>query len=324
MNTFIVSSGNNPYQNLGLEEYLLDNCGDGVTFYLWQNASTVVIGYNQNAYKECDLAAMNKDGIKLARRKTGGGAVYHNLGNLNFSFIAKDGVYNVKRQTSVIVNALKKFGIAAEISGRNDLTVDGKKFSGNAYLSRKGTSLHHGTLLVDENKDDIGRYLTASQLKLSAKGVESVKSRVINLLEIAPEITQYALSVALTDAFGAEYGDYETVDADELDYSAYALNFADADFILGKNPKTEFNFVFKTKENELYVSGDVKTGKLTNVSVFGDCMDTSLPSLAQKALDGVPFEETAIALALKTALNLSLDDGGKIFLTKSKFDAQIN
>ena len=149
MNRIILGNSHSPYFNLALEECLFNEQGDdGVTLYLWQNEHTVVIGRNQNAYRECRTRLLSEEGGNLARRTTGGGAVYHDLGNLNFSFIASKQNYNLKRQLSVIIDAVGSLGINACFTGRNDITTDdGAKFSGNAFLHNRTTSIQHGTLL---------------------------------------------------------------------------------------------------------------------------------------------------------------------------------
>ena len=168
-----------PYVNLAAEEYLTMNAEDGVmTLFLWQNAHTVVIGKNQNPWRECNVEAIKRDGIYLARRMSGGGAVYHDLGNLNFTFIAKDGLFDIARQTDVILLACRLLGINAVKTGRNDLTVTGRKFSGHAYFSSGGFNYHHGTIMMDVKGDDLSKYLNVSAAKLKSKGVESVRSRV--------------------------------------------------------------------------------------------------------------------------------------------------
>ena len=164
-----------PYVNLAAEEYLTMTAEDGVmTMFLWQNAHTVVIGKNQNPWRECNVEAIKRDGIYLARRMSGGGAVYHDLGNLNFTFIAKDGLFDVERQTDVILLACRLLGINAVKTGRNDLTVTGRKFSGHAYFSSHGFNYHHGTIMMDVKGDDLSKYLNVSAAKLKSKGVDLI------------------------------------------------------------------------------------------------------------------------------------------------------
>ncbi|HHU89787.1 MAG TPA: lipoate--protein ligase [Clostridiaceae bacterium] len=203
----ITTDIQNPWINLALEEYLLINLKKNeVVLFLWQNKDTVVIGRNQNPWSECNLSLMEDDNIRLARRITGGGAVFHDIGNLNFSFILSRDKYDVGRQCNVIINGLKKLGINAVKSGRNDMTVDGKKFSGNAFGFRGNNALHHGTILIGADKEKMSRYLTVSYDKIKTKGVASVKSRVTNLSDIMPGITVEVIKEAVIKAFTDEYG----------------------------------------------------------------------------------------------------------------------
>lgn len=177
-----------------------------IVLYLWRNDRTVVIGANQNPWTECAVDALRADGGHLARRRTGGGAVYHDLGNVNFSFIARPPFYDVRRQLGVIARALAPFGLAAEISGRNDMTTGGRKFSGNAFLKTKDACLHHGTILIRTDAAAMTKYLTPAKEKLARKGVASVRSRVVNLAELNPAITAEALVPEIERAFPEEYG----------------------------------------------------------------------------------------------------------------------
>ena len=203
----IRTAHTSPYENLGLEQYLTGQAAPGqCILYLWQNCPTVVIGRNQNVWAECRPEAMEEDGVLLARRLSGGGAVYHDLGNLNFTFIARSALYSVPRHLEVILKSLSLLGIPGEISGRNDLTVRGRKFSGNAFYRSGDFCCHHGTLLVDADLTAMSRYLSVSKEKLASKGVASVPARVVNLKTLAPDLTIDGLCQALIQAFGQVYG----------------------------------------------------------------------------------------------------------------------
>ena len=228
-----------PYRNLAAERYLLEHTPAGsVTLYLWQNKNTVVIGRNQNPWAECNMALLRQDGGHLVRRLSGGGAVYHDSGNLNFTFLTDAATYNLDRQLAVIITALASLGLKAEKSGRNDILVDGRKVSGNAFYTSGNKKYHHGTLLIDIKTDVMAKYLTVSPLKLQAKGVSSVKRRVLNLKEACPTLTVAALSQALITAFGQIYNSVpQQLGADffdEAEMAKYEAEFRDDAFRLGK------------------------------------------------------------------------------------------
>ena len=187
----------NPYDNLAAEEYLTFSAGeDEVILFLWQNARTVVIGRNQNPWRECNVEQIKADNVYLARRMSGGGAVYHDMGNLNFTFIARDSLFDIGRQTDVILLACRLMGINADKTGRNDLTVEDKKFSGHAYYSSNGFNYHHGTIMMNVSGDDLTKYLCVSESKLRSKGVASVISRVTNLIDHIPDEKLYTASAS--------------------------------------------------------------------------------------------------------------------------------
>ena len=196
-----------PWWNLAVEEYLLNHVRKGqCILYLWQNQNTVVIGRNQNAWRECRTELLESEGGKLARRLSGGGAVYHDEGNLNFTFLMRREDYNFERQLDVILSAVKSLGIHAEKSGRNDITADGRKFSGNAFYFTKSSAYHHGTILVSSDLGKLSRYLQVSKEKIAGKGVASVQSRVVNLTELNPSVTVDAAANSLVAAFSDIYG----------------------------------------------------------------------------------------------------------------------
>ena len=177
-----------------------------IVLYLWRNAQTVVIGRNQNCWRECNVHLLEAEGGHLARRLSGGGAVYHDLGNLNFTFLVHHEDYDTERQVEVIRQALLPLGLDVVKSGRNDLLIDGKKFSGNAFYRTGDRCYHHGTLLIDTDKDVMARYLRVSPNKMKSKGVKSTKSRVINLVDKVPSLTAMDLVPRLKRAADEVYG----------------------------------------------------------------------------------------------------------------------
>ncbi len=266
-----------PYRNLAVEKYLLDVCGkDECILYLWQNQRTVVIGRNQNAWKECNVSRLEEDGGYLARRLSGGGAVYHDLGNLNFTFLVRKENYSVERQTEVILRAVRALGIPAERSGRNDLLADGRKFSGNAYYEHGDHCYHHGTLMVDVDKEILGAYLTVNKEKLKSKGVDSVRSRVTNLREFVPDLTIGRLKKSLRTAFEEVYGqesillretelDAQRVASAERDFSSWEWNY-------GKKLDFQFELSNRFSWGDLSIQLNVENGKVSDAAVYSDAM----------------------------------------------------
>ena len=201
----LILESKDPYYNLAVEEYLFRH-GTGDIFMLWQNEPTVVIGCNQNAYAEVDFDVLREKGIHLARRITGGGAVYHDLGNVNYTLIsdrAENGI-DFSAFTAPVLSALATLGIKAELSGRNDLLVDGKKFSGNAQYSNGGRTLHHGTLLFDSDLEMLSHVLRPDEEKIKSKAVKSVRSRVTNLSSLLQKNCDTGTFIALLADFVRE------------------------------------------------------------------------------------------------------------------------
>ena len=203
----VKTDSTDPYLNLAVEDYLTAHVPEGAcVLFLWQNEPTVVIGKNQNIEKECPEEVLKADGIRLVRRLSGGGAVYHDAGNLNFSFCAREADYDEPRQTGIVLRALEKLGIHAEKTGRNDLTVGGRKVSGHAYRQTGDRSCHHGTLLIRTDAEAMEKYLKKDPEKLALKGIDSIPARVTDLQSVDPLITvekaQDALEAAFEEAFG--------------------------------------------------------------------------------------------------------------------------
>ena len=298
-NRLIVGVSHDPWYNLALEERLMDTCGDGATLYLWQNENTVGIGRAQNAWRECRVRLLEDEGGRLARRSSGGGAVYHDLGNLNFSFVLPRPAYDLGRQLSVIVSALSAFGVRAEVSGRNDLVLDsGEKFSGNAFRFTQGAALHHGTLLVSADMDKLSRYLAPSEKKLAAKGVTSVRARVTNLADVAPGLTVPLLTDALMEAFGRAYGAYTQLMPDAFDRAAVAAlteKYASWDWRFGKTPAFDVSLCERFDWGELELLLACRHGCVDTAHVFTDAMDPALSERLSAALTGAPFTPAALS-----------------------------
>lgn len=298
--------GVDPYENLAIERFLLENRPEGsCILYLWQNKNTVVIGRNQNPWKECRTTLLVQEGGKLSRRLSGGGAVFHDLGNLNFTFLTSAEDYDLDKQLRVIQTACGSLGIPAERSGRNDVLAQGRKFSGNAFYQNRKNAYHHGTLMVDVDMDKLHRYLSPPKAKLEAKGVDSVRSRVINLRELAPTLTCDGLRQAMTDAFEAVYG--LSAEPFGLDGNAKsiikALRQENAAWEWLYGPSLPFTFSCESHFSwgNLQLQLRAEAGLVQSVKVYTDAMDWQLASIIEKALTGCRFIPGDLQAALYAA-----------------------
>ncbi len=299
----IRTENTDPYVNLATEEYLTMNAEEGVmTLFLWQNAHTVVIGRNQNPWRECNVEAIKRDGIYLARRMSGGGAVYHDMGNLNFTFIARDDLYDISRQTDVILLACRLMDINASKTGRNDLTVDGRKFSGHAYFSTGSYNYHHGTIMMDVKGDDLSKYLNVPESKLKSKGVESVRSRVTNLIEHVsgelenadtPELIA-AMQDAMIRAASREYGcepefvELPTVPWELLD------KYASEEWRLGTRIPFEKEMIHRFEWGEVEIQLSMKGEYIRDCRIYSDSLETEIFGTLRDMLCGCKYDAETI------------------------------
>ncbi len=298
-----------PYENLATEKYLLDTVkNDVLRIYLWQNDNTVVIGSNQNPWAECNCALLEAEGGFVARRLSGGGAVFHDIGNLNFTFICSQENYNLNLNLQIIKKACEYAGIPVEISGRNDILAQGKKFSGNAFYNTKDKAYHHGTVLISSATEKIKRYLTPSQEKLNAKGIKSVESRVVNLKQFNPDLTPILMSDYLIKAAESVCG----LTADLFDCVSnqqikdQALIFGSWDYIYGKTPPFSFSQNKRFSWGNLEIKLNLSGGKITQIKVFTDSMDFTLAEKIEAALLGAQFKLSTIENRLKDVVDTTV------------------
>lgn len=294
-----------PWWNLAFEEYLLSQVGENqIFFYLWQNQNTIVIGKNQNPWKECALELLEKEAGKLARRISGGGAVFHDLGNLNFSFLVHRPHYDLTRQLQVILDALQNLGISAQFQGRNDLTCEGRKFSGNAFCFRPQSALHHGTILLSADLNKLTRYLQVSGEKIRSKGVDSVRSRVINLSQCLPSLTIAILKEALIQSFQKIYpGPSRFYQEREIDFAPVQTLYqkqASWDWRYGEAPQFDLclrnYFPWGTVEMVL----QLRNATIEKAILYSDAMDEAfIPALACR-LEGCKWQGAALAKAIRS------------------------
>lgn len=293
----IIGNQYNPHLNLAVESSLLNGGDDDtVTMFLWKNQQTVVYGYNQNPYTECNVDMLLFEGGYAARRRTGGGAVYHDLGNLNFSFVAHKNLYDVRKQLKVIQMALGYLGLETEISGRNDLTFDDRKFSGNAFGFFKERRLHHGTILIKTDTERLTKYLKVNPAKLQKHGVKSVASRIINLSEVV-DITSDTIMPYLTKAFEQVYEiKPETVDFDDLltdDVMKTKDVFASDEYLFGKwrNFHTKKSAQFSWGLAEIDLNVNEKNGIIESISIATDGLEPELIEETERTLTGASIKE---------------------------------
>ena len=311
MSTYIYSAPTGDgWLNLARDGYFLENNKKGdVILYFYVNKNAVIIGRNQNAWKECNIANMDADGVQLVRRHSGGGAVFHDNGNLNFSFITDEKHYDLNRQMRVILNAVSKLGLKAELSGRNDITVDGKKFSGNAFSLAKGNRSHHGTILVNADLTKLSNYLCVSKEKMRSKGIDSVRARVCNICELSSGLTVEAMRRLVIESFIEEYGA-----ASEYVFDGTALaeveerreRLASWEWRFGKTPQFDFETDKRFSFGDTQIYFNSRNGVIRETKVYSDCLDTELTTEIENALTGVHFRKEEIKAALSKMKDQSI------------------
>lgn len=307
---FIVSNSVDPFWNVSVENYMVSlPDSDTVIMYLWKNRRTVVIGRNQNPFSECNVDMLLGDGGHVMRRTTGGGAVYHDDGNINFSFVAPYGLYDQSRQFEVISRAVASYGLRCSVSGRNDMVVDvdgqPRKFSGNAFSKGKFQRLHHGTLLIKSNMDDLQRYLKVKPAKLQKHGVASVQSRVVNLSELA-DITSENIVGPLRKAFEEVYGgianplDFESLMSEQEVRRLHDI-YCSEDWLYGdwRSFAASRSAQFDWGGVDIQLVVDQQRGIITDVQIASDALDLAALDKARRLLTGAdtkkrPQSEDAI------------------------------
>lgn len=303
-----MSKSFNPYFNLALEELLLNKVEqEEVILYLWQNENTVVIGRNQNPWKECNLELLSRVNGKVARRLSGGGAVYHDLGNLNFTFLMREENENLSKQLGIIITALKELGIEAEFSGRNDILVDNKKISGNAFYREENKYYHHGTLLFDIDMEILPKILTPSIEKLQSKGIDSVKSRVINLKQCNQELSIDLLIDALIGAFEYYYGKANSKQLVDESFSELCgnnikeivLKYSSDYWLYGDCPKFQVSLKKQFEDGSYELNLQVEDGKINKCKIYTDSLRTKGFNNVEALLEGCSFNKIEVVKRLK-------------------------
>ena len=307
---FVDNKGiHDPRINLAIEEYLLKTMDiekePVLLFYI--NQPSIIIGKNQNTIEEINTDYVEDQGIIVVRRLSGGGAVYHDLGNLNFSFITKDdgdSFMNYKKFTQPVVDALAKLGVNAELSGRNDILAEGRKVSGNAQFATRGRMFTHGTLMFNTEIDAVVSALKVKKDKIESKGIKSVRSRVANISEFLTDemtVEQFRMAI-LTSVFGGEENIryYELTDEDwanihkisEERYQTWAWNY-------GKSPRFNIQKTHRFPSGGIDIRLEVNRGVIEEAHIFGDFFGVGDVADIEACLIGTNYDRTSIAEALK-------------------------
>ena len=304
MKLYILET-HDPYYNLAVEEYLFSQTDDDV-FMLWQNEPCVVIGKNQNAYAEVNIDKAKESGIKIVRRITGGGAVYHDLGNVNYTFISSKNEGNgidFAYFTMPIIEALASLGVSAELSGRNDLLAEGKKFSGNAQHSVGNRTLHHGTLLFNSDLSVLSSVLNVDKEKIQSKGIKSTRSRVINLSEMIENKSVDEFIELLAGFVEEKYG----IKREE------APKNKDIDELSFRNASESWVF----PERELVSRYSIRKKKRYDFGIVDICLDMSNDTIKNIKINGDFFGNAPISELESRLVGLKCDT---VFETVSKIE----
>jgi lipoate-protein ligase A len=301
-----ISDTFDPWFNLATEDWIFrDMDPEYKILFLWRNDQTVVIGRFQNPWTECNTELMERDQIKLARRQSGGGAVFHDLGNTNFTFMSSKSSFDKQKNNQIILRALKRFNIEAAPSGRNDINVnlaDGeRKISGSAFKETKDRSFHHGTLLINADLTKLANYLLPHPKKLQSKGITSVRSRVLNLKELNSKIDHENLSQAIIEEFFNEY--HSRVEIQYLKYedlikeeklNEHYKRLSDWNWRFGEAPSFNHSMseYFAWGLVEVYL--EVEKATIVNVKIFSDSLHPELIELIMASLKNVAYNKSAI------------------------------
>lgn len=294
---YLINKSTDPYFNLALDEYAMTNIDVNEDFFfIWQNAPSVIIGKNQNASEEVNQRFLDENGVNLARRVSGGGAVYHDFGNINYTFIIPvddPATVDFKKYTQPIVDALASMGVHAEATGRNDVTIDGKKISGTAQRMANGKLMFHGTLMYEVDSEALSNALNVDPDKIVSKGFKSVKSRVTNIKEHLPEGSTFEEFFDKLQYFLSNEGKDEEIVLTDEDIAkvqkAADERFSTWEWIYGKSP--EFNLKNKKRfpGGKVEVLMDVDEGLIKSVRFMGDYLGLKDVLVVEEALLGVRF-----------------------------------
>lgn len=304
MRYYIESTSLNPYVNLSVEEYLLKNIEkDDFVLFLWQNENTVVVGRNQNVLAEVNRKKLFDSNGYLARRISGGGAVYHDLGNLNFTFICGEREYSVSSQLDFIMDILKNYGIKGEFKGRNDLLVRGKKFSGSAYYKKGNRNLHHGTILVDVDLSKLLMYLNVDPEKLRSKAISSVQSRVVNLKDINGDINIESLKRKIREQYFSISDETKTLSFDRIssmkEVKILESKNQSQDWLYGESPVFDISFKRRFDWGNVEINFQIENNWVEKCKIFSDSLSPDLIEEIEYTFQNIDFTKSSLLAGLE-------------------------
>ncbi len=297
-----------PRVNLAIEEFALKHLDINETYLLFYiNEPSIIIGKNQNTVEEINAEYVREEGIHVVRRLSGGGAVYHDLGNLNFSFITKDdgnSFHDFKKFTDPVVKALKKLGVNAELSGRNDILAEGKKISGNAQFSTKGRMFSHGTLLFDSEIENVVSALNVRMDKIESKGIKSIRSRVTNIREhLDEDMTMEEFKQTLLTYLFEEFDSIPKYELTESDWEEIRKisreRYANWDWNYGKSPKFNVELSNRFAAGSVDIRLHIVKGIIQESKIFGDFFGVGDVLDIENKLNGVRYDREAIEHVLE-------------------------
>jgi lipoate-protein ligase A len=311
----LISETFDPWFNLATEDFIFrDMDPDVTTLFLWRNDKTVVIGRFQNPWSECNTQKMEENGIKLARRQSGGGAVFHDLGNTNFTFLSSKKSFDKAANNKIITSALADYGLEAFPSGRNDILVstpDGeKKISGSAFKETKDRSFHHGTLLINADMSQLGLYLNPNIKKLQSKGITSVRARVANLQEINPKINHEDLCQKIIREFFNYHQTSAPIEILDHEYlktipalNEHFLKMSDWNWRFGEAPQFNHQMSERFNWGLVEVHLDVHKAVVEKAQIFSDSLHPEMIEQLMDSLKKISYTKEAFQTAIRKVAN---------------------